>query len=173
MCIRRNELKFLDVVFHEDYLDISYRRAIIGNLALEVREKELHWVIRSRLRRLGRLIHDGENFSYRLTFDRERHHDVDMACIRIDYILENLAVRPFSLHQVENILGISNRERLRWSKDGRLRCCGQGSISRGKRIHILTYSVEAIALLKDKPQIIDIWRKVDACGDENSSEFPS
>ena len=65
--------------------------------------------------------------------------------------------------EVEALLQISGRERIRWSKDGRLAKSGIGSIRKGKKtIQYSRYPVEEIEFLKHHPEIIEPWRAADA-----------
>jgi hypothetical protein len=75
--------------------------------------------------------------------------------------LARIAKRPLTPRQLLEILPISNRERLLWTKDGRLPPSGSAMIRRGHLIAVPTYSVAmAETLLADLGQI-DRWRRQD------------
>ncbi|MGK2286514.1 hypothetical protein [Pedomonas sp. V897] len=75
--------------------------------------------------------------------------------------LSAIAQKPLSPRQVKKILSISPAERLRWSKDGRLRQSGTAQILRGSTIRLSTYPPQEIERLLSKPEIITAWRQVD------------
>lgn len=81
-----------------------------------------------------------------------------------DVILRKLAAiaqKPLSPRKVEKILSISPAERLRWSKDGRLRQSGTAQILRGSKIRLCTYPPQEIERLLSNPEIIAVWRQAD------------
>lgn len=83
----------------------------------------------------------------------------------VDGIRERLfqiARKPISQRQVEDILGITSRERIRWGKDGRLPRSGTASIRKGTtEISLWTYPCDAIERLAADPTEILRWRKED------------
>jgi hypothetical protein len=75
------------------------------------------------------------------------------------------AFRQESLHprEVEEILVITSRERVRWTKDGRLPRAGSGSFGRGRQtVQFALYPPKRIAALSREPQTIRAWREADA-----------
>ena len=81
-----------------------------------------------------------------------------------DAILRKLAAiaqKPLSPRKVEKILSISPAERLRWSKNGRLRQSGTAQILRGSKIRLCTYPPQEIERLSVNPEIIAAWRQAD------------
>lgn len=85
--------------------------------------------------------------------------------VLVDDIRERLfriARKPISQLQVENILGITSRERIRWGKDGRLPRSGACRIRKGAtEISLWTYPSEAIERLAANPAEIRRWRDDD------------
>ena len=64
---------------------------------------------------------------------------------------------------VEEVLGLSARERRRWIKDGRLATSGTGQFKKGKTIfQFYLHRVDDIARLVAHPEIIAEWRAADA-----------
>lgn len=59
---------------------------------------------------------------------------------------------------VDLCLGITSQERLRWTKDGRLKQGGSVTIKRGQLISVPTYSISDVEFLADNPAIIANWR---------------
>lgn len=72
------------------------------------------------------------------------------------------AMRPLTPRLVRKALPISNQERLRWTKDGRLPQSGSVSIRRAQPISVPTYAVHVIEALLAHPNIMDRWRLDDA-----------
>jgi len=80
----------------------------------------------------------------------------------IDIVLDGFARGRVTPRMVEQVLGITTRERLRWSKDGRLPKSGAGSFKRGPRlIYFPLHPAHKIAALAADPSIIAGWRKTD------------
>lgn len=72
------------------------------------------------------------------------------------------ATRPLTPRQVLQVLPINPRERLRWTKDGRLPQSGTVKMRRAHLISVPTYAVDTIAALAADPTILDRWRASDA-----------
>jgi hypothetical protein len=62
-------------------------------------------------------------------------------------------------HLVEQALDITARERLRWTKGGRLRTAGTSKIRRGQQIVLNLYPIDSIEQLIREPQRIQSWRE--------------
>jgi hypothetical protein len=151
---------FVEVTCEQDTLRLSLKRAFTQHLGLRLRSAEAR---RQILRGLGRT-----SIRYRLVasddlviaFPDERAsllsvlQDLDMA-------LKRTASRPLTPRLVQDALGITNQERLRWTKDGRLRTHGSVSFRRGQRITVSTYGVRDIERLLATPAIIAGWREED------------
>lgn len=152
--------RFLDVAPREDALSISYRRSLKERFGLRMRERELCHRIRVRLKRLGRL--ERTEHGYMLTIPAETAVTMPSVLASLDGIVESIATRPFSSHQVEESLGISAQERLRWTKDGRLPSSGTATMRKGQTVTLSTYSVNTVAMLVSNPSVIAAWRVADA-----------
>jgi hypothetical protein len=64
---------------------------------------------------------------------------------------------------VEDVLGISAKERRRWTKDGRLPKSGTGQFKKGRQVfQFYLHPAEEIAKLAANPKIIADWRKADS-----------
>ena len=86
----------------------------------------------------------------------------------LEYILlgalKVIAKRPYSAKEVCMILGITNRERLRWTKDGRLKRGGNEIIKRGQKIAVITYNTNTVEALAKDQKLIEKWRINDKSG---------
>lgn len=69
---------------------------------------------------------------------------------------------PLSPREVETHLDISGRERIAWTKDGRLPSCQRRSSSRSSdRFLIPFFSAELVHSLGESREIIEEWRAMD------------
>lgn len=85
------------------------------------------------------------------------------------------AFRKQRLHPrvVEEILGITSRERRRWTKDGRLPQSGTGSFGRGRQsIHFALHPAAKIAALARQPETIEAWRRKDESQSLSTKDQP-
>ncbi|OUI95868.1 hypothetical protein HK13_03340 [Acetobacter indonesiensis] len=72
--------------------------------------------------------------------------------------VEEICTRPFTPATVQDALGISSRERIRWTRDGKLRSIGTKMIKDRGRFSLTLYSVEDVARLLMSPEILASWR---------------
>ena len=85
-------------------------------------------------------------------------HLVEKLEVQIQEVLQE----PLVPSDVEQLLGISARERIRWGKDGRLAKSGVGSIRKGDQvIYYAKHPAGAVAMLMARPEIIAEWRDRD------------
>lgn len=75
--------------------------------------------------------------------------------------LATVAIRPLTPRLLLEVLPITNKERLRWTKDNRLPRSGAVMIRRGQLISVPTYSVAAIEKIIATPGLIENWRATD------------
>ena len=78
----------------------------------------------------------------------------------IETSLASFARERLTPKVVEEVLGITSRERIRWTKDGRLPKSGTGSFKKGS--HVFQYSLhpaDKIAYLAEDPSIVASWRR--------------
>jgi hypothetical protein len=149
----------LDVSWHQNQLLISYQRDAESNLGFRLREREVCLAVKSKLGRLGK-IHPGDRpFSFRVENPDQKLVDTIVADIK--RLLGAITSRPLVPKQVQQLLGISTQERLRWTKDGRLVCSGHISFRKGRNITIATHPVDEISKLISHPEIIAAWRQND------------
>lgn len=81
---------------------------------------------------------------------------------KVEAVVEALAARPMTPRMVRQVLGITNRERLRWSKDGRLPAAPLVVEKRGQAFTVGLYAARAIRHLVENPSILAEWRRTDA-----------
>jgi hypothetical protein len=75
--------------------------------------------------------------------------------------LAAVAERPLTPMLLLAALPITNRERLRWTKDRRLRQEGAATIRRGQNIAVPLYSVDFVETMLADLTIIESWRLSD------------
>jgi hypothetical protein len=140
--------------------EMHFDDALERHIGLKLRRKEVKRRISARTRALGvqRWSHD----TNRLILEAAADDPVIARCCEaLASELAMIADRPFSPRLLLAALSITNRERLRWSKDGRLRTSGSATIRRGQLIKIPTYDVALVAALIADPSIIAGWRNDD------------
>lgn len=154
--------RFLDITLTENITEIRFKPDRSLTAGSERRARQAVQIVRSALKRLKsrRLHEDGEGITAQIV----EASDVALERIvaTIDHKLDDLGQEPLTAKMAEEILGITSRERVRWSKDGRLPNAGKASFRRGQnRINLFTYSPTAIAELVADPEIIENWRTMD------------
>lgn len=92
-----------------------------------------------------------------------RPSELDALLARIANCVNSFKRERLYPKAVEQILGISALERIRWTKDGRLPRSGTGSFVKGRqKIAFSMHPAGAIATLAADPDIIRRWREDDA-----------
>lgn len=143
----------LDVMNEADGWRVTAGRAFAAHLGLRLRWSE----VRRGALKLGARAPDVQGFDdLVMLLDRRPGSATPMT---LASMMTRIAARPLPGRMVIQVLGISNRERIRWTKDGRLPAGGFANIRRGHLMSIPTYDPERIQALKQ----IDIraWREAD------------
>lgn len=79
------------------------------------------------------------------------------------------ARRPLTPRLLMAALPITNKERLRWTKDGRLPRSGSVTIRAAHPVSVGTYGVDTVAKLVADPSIIEAWRRADASAERQAT----
>ena len=137
--------------------DLSFAKYFFDHPSLRLRRKEVRTCLRKLARRHDHVV---------LEFDQRRFlceslHEAESLLSEIENSLLKIARRPYTASEVRQRLDITNQERLRWTKDGRLKRGASELMQRGQRITVITYDVSAIDKLCQVPEIIDAWRMED------------
>ena len=142
---------------------VSYKLSLAMTLGSKIREKDLRRRIKARLQRWStqKIKDTGEIVTACWkTADTER---VKSAISHVDQMLDAFRKERVIPKIVEEVLGISARERRRWIKDGRLATSGTGQFKKGKTVfQFYLHRVDDIARLVAHPEIIAEWRAADA-----------
>lgn len=81
---------------------------------------------------------------------------------RLRLRVKQILTAPLTPEDVDRVLAITARERLRWYKDGRLPTCGRGVVGKGNhQVGFPLFPVDAITRLAAAPEIIASWRADD------------
>lgn len=115
-----------------------------------------------KLRPLAKVIHEDPPA---FVFSSDWSEEIADVCQALDNRLQALFNQPLPAKHVDAVLGISPKERRRWSKDGRLPSAGQLSSSRTQRRFTLrVFAVDVVDRLRRDPGQIAIWREHDRHG---------
>jgi hypothetical protein len=148
---------YLEIRRVRDAVVVSFKLAFEHDAILRLREREIWRRTRRVLRHVGEpfvrvegsaVELSGLNGSAALIHDLER-------------TVQKIALRPLTPAMVQEILGISSRERIRWAKDGRLAPTAIIEVTRGQSFRFGTYAVADVRRLLDDPTIVAAWRKAD------------
>lgn len=155
--------RFLDITRHEEPIVVSLRRSFAEHFGLRLRSSEVSRSVRSRLARVGSQVQSVENGDVLTLSCGVGQIAALTATIKdIDRILDAIAKRPLTPHLVQQALGITARERLRWTKDGRLPQSGANTFRKGRKITVSTHAIDQIQKLAGDRSIIAEWRNADA-----------
>ena len=144
---------------HTATLDLEALLARIPSLRL--RRKEARSALRKHLSRQER-VRWGENTIMISSDNAEGKDGIARHLDESADILDAIATRALTPKEICMALEISNQERLRWTKDGRLKTSGTLTFTTGRRVTVPTYSAHWVADLLKKNRMIDGWRKQDA-----------
>ena len=158
--------RFLDIGRQGEALTFSFARCFEDVVGLSLRRPEAYRAARVALKSVGSVSWLTEGLTFSLDSKMTAASDIAAMLNEIDQRLEGIAERPLSAHMVERALGITARERSRWTKDGRLARAGTNLIRRGHLIALSTYAVAEIARLMNEPGTIRAWREADDRGRE-------
>jgi hypothetical protein len=139
---------------------ISFDRCVAENAVLRFREREVRRAVRAVAKRFGE-VSQGLYERRIYVFGAIDDHAASDLLRKLDTKLVSIASRPFPPKIVERVLGISTRERLRWSKDGRLPRSGSATFSKGGLITVATHPADKTLELAASPGIIMAWRRAD------------
>lgn len=151
---------FLHVTVGRDEIHLSSQKGLNRFLGLRVRQAEVKRRIADTVRHIDTIIY--QKASDVLIFRRADIDFVRKLVTEIDDTLKAIACRPLTPRLVQEALGITARERLRWTKDGRLPTKGSISFRKGRTITIRTYPPEGISGLLSSPETIASWCASDA-----------
>jgi hypothetical protein len=150
-----------------DDADITVRVALPKALTLgsKTREFNLRRRIKTRSKLWKPLSRSDDDTSVLLRFSREDIGRMRAVVTDLCDLLADFTKDLVTPKVVEEALGITARERIRWTKDGRLPKSGTGTFKKGRHNFMYYLHPSAkIALLVETPSILKSWRDADAAG---------
>ena len=145
--VSRGRLVFRIDEYCSEYVSLRIRRACCAKHAALA------------LRPYGRAQFTAGNGLLTLTWLEDRPVPARLSRLLLRALLD-VARRPLTPREVRSALGISNAERLRWTRDGRLLRSANVVSSSGRR-SIPTYSAVHIHELSRNPEVLALWRAAD------------
>jgi hypothetical protein len=140
---------------------IAYDFASWTTLHSRTREQELRRRLQRKLRSWRPVTKSTNGKIVTATFDDPAQ--AQAAIKDIERMLDDFGKERLSPKMVEEILGITSVERLRWTKDGRLPKSGTGSFRKGRHVfQFYLHPPAEIAELAAHPAVISRWREADA-----------
>ncbi len=128
----------------------------------DVRWKRATGIFMRGVAKLGADYLDARGRRARLPFSEDSRKLMLGKLRKLDARLLSHLEAPLSPREVETCLDISGRERIAWTKDGRLSSCQRRSSSRSSdRFLIPFFSAELVHQLRQSPDIIEEWRRMD------------
>jgi hypothetical protein len=153
----------LDISISGRDIVVSYLRIRDNNPLARVRQREIVRSLEHKLKPLGSVVTDAQWCSMRVTVPS------NSSARRVNAVLGSLLVQvtrivqqPCTPKMVLELLRIESKERLRWTRDGRLRPVGRLPARNGNGAACRTYAAADILNLLRHPEIIAQWRHADA-----------
>ena len=158
---------FFECRISEGVVEVSFECPDWLSLGVEKRRLDVLRIVRRALRRAEPTSFDATGKNIKSVYSQERIADIHALLEGLQGRLDRYAKQSLYPNEVEDILGISSHERLRWTKEGRLTHSGSGTFRVGKNpIGIFRYSVSVVAELIENPDKISQWRAEDAEAEE-------
>lgn len=77
---------------------------------------------------------------------------------RLTITMQDICTRPLTPARLQDALGISSRERIEWTREGKLRPIATKVIKDRGHFSLALYSAEDVARLLMSPEILASWR---------------
>lgn len=158
---RAQKCRFLDVSRCGGRLTVSVQRCFKEHVGLRVRRREARRRMKTYLSYLGPMTWSDAEAAFTIQSCNASVAAIESVLADIDSAFDAISRRSLPPDVVDEILGITAQERLRWTKDQRLRTSGSQLVSRGQRITLPLYPVNEIEQLLHDPTIIQAWREAD------------
>jgi len=144
--------RFLDIREDRSSFSFCMQRCFDESLALRMRDSESRRRVRQRLKSVGDIAVSPAGVTIRVA----PRDGVGLSAIapvteQIDRDLSAIAARTMTSHEVQEALRISARERIRWTKNNRLRTCGTITVRRQQVVTLNTYAPDYIERLYRRP----------------------
>jgi hypothetical protein len=153
--------RFLDLHEEGNELVCCLGRCFEEHFGLGLRRQETRRKVRLHLKSVGQIAASPTDTPLKLVVESDSSQLIAAVIERIDHDLAAIAERPLTSHEVQDALHITARERIRWTKDKRLRTSGTFTAQRQQIVTMNTYSVNDIRKLYLQPATIEAWRAAD------------
>lgn len=138
---------------------LSLSDCVACNLALDLRKDQVRRDVAGIVRKFADFSWEADmQIGLSLSI---RHPTMAVLLDRVTARLTMIADRPLTPRELLLALPITNRERLRWTKDNRLQRSGDVKIKQGQIVTVPTYLVAAAERLRDDQAILAQWREAD------------
>lgn len=142
---------------------VSFLDAYDGNPIVRFRQQEILRALNIKLSQLGTVVAGPEYCSVQVTVSQqESARRVNDVLTSLLYQATRILQQPCTPKMVMELLRIGSKERLRWTKDGRLKTVGRLATRNGNSAACRTYAADDIVELMRHPEIIEQWRQADA-----------
>jgi hypothetical protein len=154
--------ELLEITRDEGGFIVSFERSATLNAVLRFRQTEMLVALSRVLQQIGPTRAIPTRSALRVTWMGQRTRDLRRTFVAATLTAREIANRPCTAPMVAELLGVSPRDCLRWTKDGRLRVTGAASLRAGPDPAGAHYPAEEIARLAASASIIAEWRATDA-----------
>ena len=155
--------RHLMIATNDEAISVTYQPPLTLTLGSVTRSRAVRNRVKATLKTAAPLSRTDDGKTIRAQFDVASAPQLKIVIAKIDRLLDRFAKERLTPRMVEEILGISAAERLRWSKDERLPKSGTGSFRQGKQsIHFNLHPPDKIAELAADRSVIAKWREQDA-----------
>ena len=139
---------------------LSFAQCFREPLGLALRRREAKRCIKATAKSCARVRWISE--SQAMFLPKVKDFDLIHLLDTISGRLVRIARRPLTAKELLIAVPISNKERLKWTKDGSLVQQGTASFRRGQAISMTTYAIDPVEALLANPSEIERWRARDS-----------
>jgi hypothetical protein len=150
-------LATVDLRQHELGLTLAFERCFPAYVGLRIRREEARRCLNQAFADCSQ---DWDETGFALMIPITQVAAARSVFPRLAEALAEIASRPLTPCLLVAALNVTKRERLRWTKDGRLPRSGAVLVKRA--VAVLTYAVSLVEELMAQPDILAIWRDQDA-----------
>jgi hypothetical protein len=154
--------RHMQISVGEEGVTVRYDPPWTMTLGSKTRTKDLRARLRIRFRLWDPAARFNDGRTYQARFSLTEIERARSAIRDIDHVLDAFSTERLTPKIVEEILGITAGERIRWNKEGRLPRSGTGTFKKGRQVFQFSlHPVNEIAKLAADPSIIENWRGAD------------
>jgi hypothetical protein len=140
-------------------LAIAFERCFAAYVGLRIRREEARRCLKQAFANCSP---DWDEAGWTLTVSTAQGATAQLVLPCLVEVLAEIASRPLTPRLLVAALNITKRERLRWTKDGRLPRSGAVLVKRAHVVAVPTYAVSLVEELIARPDILAAWRDQDA-----------